>query len=653
MATFTRATHTVRVWSNNRRYWADVEILDALALSLPNGFDIVYKIAKGDVVSPNIVDNTGDGNGKPGSSTSTRASHMVRVTSTHINGMFFDVEVCDAFTVTGPLNADFCIRCPTPGSSVPAITDDTNSGIAVAADEHSTRGQHVVKLLQQVGSGTAGQPNMQVQTSFVLALLTDAMSYSGPNTSGMPWSSPVDFGGPADVNSYVTYESGPWYEAHALRFYNFAQVMNGALAIGATTNDTTQYVEDPGSGQMVPPDHDPTTDPNIYVYFPTRMPGPAPNITTDETKGPFLGATPYTTKGVPGGDGNIPAIDMGPIWWLRAVGCTDNVWFWYISPVQQPLAVSGFGDPPAGANPKWGYRGLVNLPSFPVFWLISENYPIVGMGTYGAPSLVVAAGGTITGDLAHGGSITVNWGGVCIPPPSGGFGVSTQWVVQGGLGVGLPLVAYTLYSYYMPFGAFDLADGNRKDKMTLAAFLHLDTSIYTDYGGPPPNIWELTGLPQPPLFDPTKIWDPVTNPHRQPSLALAKQVAEKFRDNWNATASALTACAPAGGAGMSGYPNTPPPVWHWALPYGGDSVATGQMFSNGWVPAVIESVTVPITVPTIEVDQLDPKIWDVSPVIENGTPPVPRSWTSYIVSTWVQDPLDQSLYDLGLTLGTP
>ena len=645
MSDFTRSTHTVRVKSHDKRFYADVEILDAISLTLPNGFEICYKISKPNIVNPNIVDNTGDKNGKPGDSTSTRASHMVRVTSTERPTMFFDVEVCDAFTITGPNDTDFCIQCPTPGKSAPAITDDTGSGLAVAADQNSTRAQHVVKLLQQTGSGTAGLADQNVPTSYTLTLLTDAMSYSGPDTLGMPWQTPINFGGPADVSSFVDYQSGPWYDQHALKFYNYAAVMNGALAIGANTNDTTAYVTDPGTGQMVPPDVDPATDPNVYVYFPQSP------QSSDNTAGPFLSASPYNSSD----GGTIPAIDMGPIWWLRALGCTDNVWFWYISPVQQPLAISFFGDPPGGASPKWGYRGLTPLPSFPVNWILSENYPIVGMGTYGAPSLVVAAGGTITGDLAHGGSITVNWGGVTLPAPAGGFGLSTTWVVRGGLGVGLPLVAYTAYSYYMPYGAFDLLDGSRADKFAVANAAHADTSIWTDYGGPTPNIWEITGIPQPPLLDPTKLWDTVTNPHQQPSLALAKQVAEKFRDNWNATATDLTercaACDPVGG--IPGYPNTPPPVWDWALPYGGDSVPTAQMFSNGWVPAVIEGVTVPATVPTIGVGQLDPKIWDVTPTIKNGDPPVPRDWISYQLTTYSQNPEDQSVYDLALTLGTP
>ena len=277
MADFSRATHTVRVKSNDKRFYADVEILDAISLKLPNGFEICYKISKPNIVNPNIRDSTGDGNGKRGDETSTRSSHMVRVTSTEHPAMFFDVEVCDAFTLTGPNNADFCIKCPTPGNSVPAIVDNTDSGLEVGANEQSTRGQHVVKLLRQVGSGTAGQPDQQVPSNYTLTLLTDAMSYSGPkDTLGMPWQSEVYFGGPADVGSFVDFDSGPWYDTHALKFYNYAKVMNGALAIGANTSDTTQYVEDPGTGQMVPPDVDPTSDPNTYVYFPQPTPGAAP-----------------------------------------------------------------------------------------------------------------------------------------------------------------------------------------------------------------------------------------------------------------------------------------------------------------------------------------------------------------------------------------
>lgn len=613
MTGFTRSTHTVRVKSADKRFYADVEILDAISLKLPNGFEICYKISRSNVVNPNIIDLTGDGNGKPGDSTSTRCSHMVRVTGVANPTMFFDVEVCDAFTITGPNNADFCIRCPTPGKAVPAIVDNTDSGLTVAATSDSTRAQHVVKLLHQVGSGTAGQPDQQVLTDYTLTLLTDAMSYSGPNTLGMPWQSPVSFGGPADVSSFTDYNSGPWYDAHALKFYNYADVMNGALAIGANTNDTTIYVTDPGTSQMVPPDVDPSTDPNVYVYFPQS---PQSN---DNTSGPFLGAAPYTTTGAPGGDGNIPAIDMGPIWWLRALGCTDNVWFWYLSPVQQPLALSAFGEPPVHADPKWGYRGTVALPTFPVFWSIAVNYPMIPMGTYGAPDLETAASGQIMTD----GSIIVNWYGVAIPYK---FAVSTAIgdegaLVEAGFASFLAPITYQGHKYYMPYGAFDLIGPSRKDQLDAALALHASTTFWTDYGGPPANIWELTGIAQPPLSDTTKIWNATTNPHLQPSLSLAKQAAEKFMSNWNATANGLAAMI-THTDGMTNFPNTPPPIWPWSVPYGGDSVPTAQQFSNGWVPAVFELETVPITIPTIGVGQLDPTLWNVAPVVKNGNPPV-------------------------------
>lgn len=66
MVTFTRSTHTVRIKSKSGRFYADVEILDAISLVLPNGFNIAYQINKGSIVAPHIIDGTGDGNGKAG-----------------------------------------------------------------------------------------------------------------------------------------------------------------------------------------------------------------------------------------------------------------------------------------------------------------------------------------------------------------------------------------------------------------------------------------------------------------------------------------------------------------------------------------------------------------------------------------------------------
>ena len=592
---YSRTTHTVRIKSQDQRFYADVEVLDAISMTLPNNFDIVFQITASQALFPNIVDNTGDNNGKPGNKFSTRASHMLRMTGQSDPTQIFDIEVCDSFTITGPNDLQFAVQCPTPGFSNAAVTDDTDSGLAVAANALSTRAQHVVKLTRQVG-GT-----QQVTTDYLLEKLTDAMVYGGPQQYGMPYINETDEYGPADI-PYGDLENSPiWGEAHVLQFYNFALVVNGALQPGATTNDTTVYVIDPRTNQLVPP---PNTDPNVYVYFPngTEYPG------AQATSGPFLGAG--------------QAIDMGPIWWIKAVGTTDNVWFWYLNPVQQPLATSFFGVPPDGADPKWGYRGFTLLPDFPVAWLLSVNYPLEPMGTYGAPDLNTAASGYIDN-----GQITVNWFGVGIP--DGGWGVNTAIgdqgaLVEAGFANYLAPITYQGTTYYMPYGAFDMMAPSSAEILAATAAVNGNTSLYTDYGGPPPNIWELTGVQQPPLTKPGKVWNATTNPHQQPSLSQAQQVAQTFAENWNLVAEGVNQAVREGitPAGIVGFPFLPPPGWNWARPYGGDSIATAQQFSNGWVPAVLAVETVPITVPTIAVGQLDPTLWDVDPVVTAGNPPV-------------------------------
>ncbi len=423
-----------------------------------------------------------------------------------------------------------------------------------------------------------------------------------------------------------TFSPPMWSDTHGLQFSTPDIWFKGALSPNAKCNDTTIYVTDP-SGQLVPPPPDPNVDKNVYVYFPTG------------SGGPFLGAG--------------QAIDMGPLWWIRQLGTNINVWYWYISPVQQPKCWSYFGNPPEGANPTWGYRGFNLLPYFPVAWLLSENYPLAPLGTYGAPNLTVAAGGYITGAGTPSATITVNWAG--LGTPEGGWAVSTTRTDTGGLGVGLPIETYTTYSFYMPFGAFDLTGPTAAERLKYAADQGADVSIYTDHGGPQPNMWELTGIDQPPLVNPGKPWDPSTNPHQTPSAALAQQVCQTFADNWNATAQSINAAqdTASGGDSIPGYPFVPPPEWPWEKPYGGDTVDTAQMFSNGWAPAVLPGVNVPTTVPTIAVGQLDNAVWNNQIVLTSAgvSPPVPWIWSSYNVETWEAE--GQDLYDLALTDLTP
>ena len=617
----TRTTHTVRCRSANNQFFADVEVLDGIALTLPNGAQISYKLR---AQNPFITDKTGDGNGTAGSTDSTRSSHMQRYTGIANPKMCFDAEVCDAFTITGPNNTQFLVSCPTPwwaapGTSLivgtnnipnPLVTDNTGSGLATSPGNQATRAQHVVKLTKQVYGH-------QVSSDYLLVYLTDAIVYLGPEGYGMPFGDDIDGSGvPNDkIGAGYTPDSvlPIWGDQHLLLFPNPDTLTNGALTPAVTTNDTTKYVTDPVTGLQVPPDN---TDPNIYIYWPGignlvngEVSGAAPSGTP--TAGPFLGAG--------------QAVDMGPIWWIRQVGSNVNVWYWYINPVQTPEAWSYFGSSGGGgAGGSWGYRGFTLLPYFPVTWILSENYPLVPLGTYGAATLEDAASVHIIIDN----EVAVNWDGLGIP--DGGWGVSTIKTTTGSyLGAGLPLLSYTS-STYMPYGAFDLTQGTSAEILSYASLNGINTSIYTDYGGPGPNIWELTGLPQPPLVNLGMSWDPNTNPHQQPSIALAQQVVQTFIANWNSVATALNAAqlVTGGDTVSGGWPFVPPPGWAWSRPYGGDTVGTAQMFSNGWVPAVLPQVTVPAYIPTLAAGQLDDSLWNNQIVLDtNGTSP-PVLWAT-------------------------
>ena len=116
----TRTTHTVRCRSANNQFFADVEVLDGIALTLPNGAQISYSLK---AANPFITDKTGDGNGTGDTvASSTRSSHMQRYTGIANPSMCFDAEVCDAFTVTGPNNTQFLVSCPTPWWAAPGYS---------------------------------------------------------------------------------------------------------------------------------------------------------------------------------------------------------------------------------------------------------------------------------------------------------------------------------------------------------------------------------------------------------------------------------------------------------------------------------------------------------------------------------------------------
>jgi len=180
----------------------------------------------------------------------------------------------------------------------------------------------------------------------------------------------------------------------------------------------------------------------------------------------------------------------------------------------------------------------------------------------------------------------------------------------------------------MPYGAFNLTAPPQQ--ATEGVF---GPAFY-------PNIWQLTGIDQPPITDSSKAWDPITNPYQQPSLELAQQVVQTYMDNWNSVANAILGKMASYASGDT-YPPVPfpivgpvPPGWAWALPYTGGDIANAQNgFKNGIQPTFISptpngtaiglplDVYVPATVPTIRVGQLDPTVWNTGPVTDGPGAP--------------------------------
>jgi hypothetical protein len=302
---------------------------------------------------------------------------------------FFDVEVIDAFTMVGPNHTEHVIVCPLVNATE-NIVDDVSAGLGgawsfdnggggsqltlVPGDEtQQTRCGHVVKYNLQTppkagSTDTTAPPNDK--TKFAYGIITDCMTFDGPiNSEGMPYvteaapSTAADI--PAEDDSVAS-----WGALYGMTFESPDKVIHGALQPDAACIDLTEYVTDPVTGLQIPPPPDPAVDLNNYVFFPP------------DSAGPWLGDG--SPDGLP-----PPAIDTGPLWWIRQLGSTVNVWFWYITPRQEQLAISYYSDPPDGVQPSWGYRGFCALPYFSVIYILSANYPEVPLGLIGADNLEI------------------------------------------------------------------------------------------------------------------------------------------------------------------------------------------------------------------------------------------------------------------------
>jgi hypothetical protein len=157
-------------------------------------------------------------------------------------------------------------------------------------------------------------------------------------------------------------------------------------------------------------------------------------------------------------------------------------------------------------------------------------------------------------------------------------------------------------------------------------------------------IWELCGVPRPPLQDPHKPYDQLKNPY-VPSPAAAKAVAKAFEKKWNDAADAMNQSLfhapflsgeflPASSAPFS------PPQWDFEQPFEDAYSGLNHAWSfNGPINASVQhfpavTITFPMA-PQIGVAQLDPKKWDTSLF-----PPVLRSvdWSKTIFG---QKPTEQ------------
>lgn len=681
-------------------YFADVEILMAIAFRLPNGFEISYNITT--PVHPYIEDNTGDGNGKPYQQDTTRTSHMVRlqgIPGTPAANQMFDVEVCDAFTLTGPNNTQHLINCPASDSAqhsdaVAAIVDTVGAGLAETPEANKqTRCQHCVKYMLQI-PGATSDPYMD-PTHYAYGLITDCISFNGP-PFGMPYvkeSAPATSSdNPMQIDSDDN-DAPQWHSVYGLVFntpdidngISAGDVLRGAMSPQAECLDKTAYIDDPiNPGNLIPPPPDPSLDLNVYVYFPLS------------SGGPWLGdATPANNtlmsdgsiRSTPGYNG----IDMGPIWWIRQLGQNVNVWYWYVHPKQTGMAWSFFGSPPGTwySLQKWGYDGWNYLDTLTVTWILASNYSMEPCGTVGTDTLVEAATGTpgngfyvnqTTGQLTPfgtAGDIELAWAGLGVP--DGNWGCSTSLIQSGTIsilgggialasvtsgdnpsaGFTLPTLDYVFNTFYAPYGAFDLL--GPPSTVVYAA----NSAFWKITGGPPKNIWELTGIPQPPLRDPSKPWNAAFNPYFDPTPDLAKQVVNKFVENWNATADSINSdmagLGPPDGPKnwpkpMSGgvyEPNVGPETWSWVVPYGGDTVGTAVQFSNGWIPGVLPDAFDQgiASVPTIACDQLPNKDWNNLLVLTSQGENPPSPWGVTYVNNGSPNsssPLNQQVFTGGL-----
>lgn len=298
------------------------------------------------------------------------------------------------------------------------------------------------------------------------------------------------------------------------------------------------------------------TDPNPYVIWPSS--GGLSNTG-------WLGAS--------------APIAQGPLWWIKRINAFNpGPWYWYI-PTWQPLDFSFFGTPPPdiGSWPPPGVNGggFVLLPYYPMIWILSAN---------STPSLI-PPGGSASLEAA----IASHTGTVSLPNGDPPF---LSWGLLGGSEASPP-------ASQNPMCFPPVADNGADDV---------------------PNIWQLTGLPQPALTNPNAPYNSSSNPYLSPTAIQAAQAATRFAAYWNNLATAVNLQI----SGWQG-PNfnsdtrpSGPPLWPFATPYYSDfSIAHGGAF-NASITTGLYSGGIPLedlenaNACPLAITQLDPNIWDTT-----------------------------------------
>lgn len=588
----TRVVHRVRCRKkDNKQVWADVKVVDAVTVLEPGGQEKLLWIKASDA-NPCIIDKTKAApsfeKGTPDQC--TRLSHMELVVGQDDPTQKMYVEVLDAL-----------VFAPPPNHNV----DEAEGGAREMQPE-----RHGLPKAATFGKNLYGLFLAEKDAiKFVVDKVgLDLDSGSSDKCSRAAHVNLVTEKGNTDEKTAEATEIPPtkqsWVATVKPDAINFKVPGGGNVCLVLPRGlqeeiDSTEMTTDPDTGDPCPPDN---KDPNVYVSF--------PQDNTGDPNAPVVGCNLKIPKMASGNKG----IDQGPLWWIERISSPFQPWFWFAK-VQSPQAFSFFGAP--GRLGSWAYRGFVLWNNYPVIWILSANLPLIPMGSFGSPSLDLCAR-IGNWDFAF---PPVPWGPAFVPPrPETAIFPFSALSFSGPIEVGDGHPAP-----YGPFGCLQMTHpplGKFPDAVPYGN--SIDGNDGSQIWSQIPNIWQLTDLPQPKRADMTKPWNPFNNPIVPPSVKDAKTAAIRFRDYWNKAADGhnefIKGYVPDGKENVY----AEPPGWSWNMayydPFRPQTAGPKYYgaFRNGIPVACATAIGIPLvdfipaTAWTMEVDQLDPKIWDTT-----------------------------------------